>query len=143
MHRTTSGIHFLALLGIACVMTIPGKAIAQYNCAVAIELKGKEILKGQIRDVERPPTDQLWQHLNTLSFSPAEDAKDLPDPKTVEKTTLKGDLRVKINGAGYVELKEISLVRNKRNAAAWVIAPDDVDRILKMRKASGEDQPKK
>lgn len=141
MFRTKIRIPLLALLAIVCVAAVPGTASAQYNCAVAIELKGKEILNGQIRDVERPPTDQLWDHLRTLSFSPTANAKDLPDPKTVEKTTLKGELRVKIDGAGNVELSELNLVRNKRNTSAWVIAPEDVLRILKMRKA--DDTPKK
>jgi len=134
-------IRLLALVGIVCIAAIPGQAMAQYNCAVSIELKGKTILSGGIRDVERPPTDQLWETLHTLSFSPAASAKDLPDPQTVEKTTLKGDLRVKINGAGHVELTELNLVQNKFNTSAWVIAPEDVTRILKMRKA--DETPKK
>jgi hypothetical protein len=141
MFRTTIGIPFLALLGIVCIATVPGKAIAQYNCAVAIELKGKDVLKGQIRDVERPPTDQLWELLKSLSFSPTANGNDLPDPKSVEETTLKGALKVKINGAGNVELSELKLVRNKLNTSAWVIAPEEVTRILKMRKA--DDTPKK
>jgi hypothetical protein len=141
MFRSMIDVHFFAIFGIAFIAAIPGKAIAQYNCAVAIELKGKEILKGQIRDVERPPTDQLWELLKSLSFSPTPNAKDLPDPKSTEKTTLKGHLRVKINGAGNVEMSELNLVRNKLNTSAWVIAPEDVTRILRMRKA--EDAPKK
>jgi hypothetical protein len=141
MFRTTIGGPFLALLGIVCVAMVPGTVVAQYNCAVAIEHKGKDILKGQIRDVERPPTDQLWELLKTLSFSPTANGNDLPDPKSVEKTTLKGTLKVKINGAGNVELSELNLVRNKLTKTAWVIAPEDVIRILKMRKA--DNAPKK
>ena len=117
-------------------------AAAQYRCAVSIELKGKTVLQGEIRDTERPSTDQLWDLLKTLSFSPASKSKDLPDPQSVERATLKGGLRVKVNGEGQVELKEISLVRNKRSTDAWIIAPDDVARILKMRNASGEEKPK-
>lgn len=136
-----SAIRLLAFLGFAGILAAPGTVHAQYNCAVAIELKGKDILKGTIRDTERPPTDQLWEMLKSLSFSATASGKDLPDPKTVEKTTLKGALRVKINGAGNVELKELTLVRNRFNSAAWVIAPDEVTRILKMRK--GEKKPEK
>jgi hypothetical protein len=66
---------------------------------------------------------------------------DLPNPEAVEKTTLKGEVRVIINGAGNVEVAELNLVRNKRNTSAWVIAPEDVEKILKVRKA--KDAPKK
>jgi hypothetical protein len=142
MNHRTIGIFLITLFGVVGPMALPGKANAQYRCAVVIELKGAAVLRGQIRDVERPPTDELWKMLETLSFSPTKDGKDMADPKSVEQTTLKGELRVKVNGAGEVDLKELRLVRNKNNAEAWVIAPEDFTRILKMRKASAEEQPK-
>jgi hypothetical protein len=142
MCRATTRIRCIALVGIACIAAVPGTATAQYNCPVAVELDGKKILAGEIRDVSRPPTDRLWELLKTLSFSPAKDAKDLPDPKTHETASLKGELRVKITGAGQVGVKELNLVRNKLNLEAWVIAPADVTRILELRKASGDDKKK-
>jgi hypothetical protein len=128
------------LLVIAAVASMPTLAVAQYRCAVAIDLKGKTVLAGEIRDVERPPTDELWKLLKTLSFSPGKDGADLPDPKVTEKATLKGELRVKVNGAGQVALTELRLVRNPFNDAAWVIAPEDVTRILALRAAGKEDK---
>src|SRR5690349_9598053 len=121
-------------LGIPLMLALPAIASAQYNCAVTIEWKGKAILAGEIRDTDRPPTDQLWELLKTLSFAPARDAKDLPDPKAVAQATLKGELRVKINGAGEVPVAELRLVRNPFNPGAWVIAPDEVTRIVRLRK---------
>src|SRR5262245_62962816 len=106
MRLTVVGGLGLVLMGGVCLGFVSERALAQYRCAVAIELKGKEILKGQIRDVERPPTDQLWDLLKTLSFSPTANAKDLPDSGTATKTTLKGELRVTIDGAGSVPLTE-------------------------------------
>ena len=143
MYLSKFGVFLVVALGIPCVMAMPSRVFAQYRCAVAIELKGKAILKGEIRDVERPPTNQLWELLQSLSFSATENGKDVPDPKTVDRVTLKGELRVKVNGAGQVQLEELRLVRNKLNASAWVIAPEDVTRILKMRKTPGSEQPKK
>ena len=142
MNRGPIEIQFVALLGIACLAAMPAKASAQYNCPVAIELKGDKILIGQIRDEQRPSTARLWELLNTLSFSPDKGFKDLPEEETIGKATLKGELRVKIDGAGDVALKELNLVRNKYNAEAWVIAPADVTRIIRMRKVN-EDQPNK
>lgn len=123
-----------------CMLALPGVAEAQYRCGVAIELKGKAILQGTIRDVERPPTDELWELLKTLSFAPNKSAKDVPDPTVAETTTLKGDLRVTINGAGHVDVKELGLVRNKYAPETWQIAPAEVTRILKLRKV---EEPKK
>ena len=142
MNRGPIGIQFVALVGIACLAAMPAEASAQYNCPVAIELKGDKILNGQIRDEQRPSTARLWELLNSLSFSPDNGFKGLPEEKTVGKATLKGELRVTIDGAGDVALKELNLVRNKYNAEAWVIAPADVTRILGMRKAS-EENPNK
>jgi hypothetical protein len=45
--------------------------------------------------------------------------------------------------SGEVQLKELSLVRNKSDETAWVIAPEDVSRILKLRNAPSQEQPKK
>src|ERR1019366_10363503 len=98
---------------------LPSNADAQYRCAVAVEIKEKAVLQGQIRDVERPPTDQLWELLRTLSFSPTKEGRELPDLNAVEQATLKGKLRVAVNGAGDVELTELHLVRNKFNNSAW------------------------
>jgi hypothetical protein len=131
------GVLLASALGLCLCLLATPEARAQYRCAVGIELKGKTILAGQIRDTERPETDQLWELLKTLSFSPTSAAKDLPDPKTAERATLKGDLRVKVDGAGQVQLEELRLVRNKFDPTAWVIAPEDVTRILKLRKAAG------
>src|SRR2546425_10932828 len=119
MMRFPSGVVVVLFLGVVWLATFPGQVDAQYRCAVAIELKGKAVLQGEIRDTERPSTKQLWDLLKTLSFSATKDGKDLPDPKSVETATLKGELRVKINGAGQVELKEITLVRNKLSTEAW------------------------
>ncbi len=138
MNRTVIGLLLITLLGIACLVAIPDRAVAQYQCAVAIELKGKAVLKGEIRDTERPSTDQLWELLKSLSFSPTKDGKDLPSAKSAEQATLKGEIRVKVNGAGEVALRELGLVRNQFNPDAWVIAPADVALIIKMRKASGK-----
>ena len=143
MRRNVLGGSLVLLVGITFLAALPATADAQYRCAVAIEIKGKPVLQAQIRDVERPPTDELWDLLKSLSFSPTKDGKDLPDPTTNEQTTLKGDLRVTINGAGNVELTELRLVRNKLSTSAWVIAPADVTRILKMRKTAEDKQPKK
>lgn len=143
MYGNRSGIVLGIALSIAGLAAVPGHAVAQYRCAVAIELKGKTILAGEIRDTERPSTEELWDILRTLSFSATKDGRDLPDPKAVDQTTLKGALRVKVNGAGEVQLEELRLVRNKFNTSAWVIAPEDFARILKMRKEAGDEQPKK
>jgi hypothetical protein len=128
---------WLVVLTIACLTALPSQCYAQYNCPVKIELQGKALLEGLIRDTERPPTDVLWEiNLQTLSFSPAKDAKGLPDPKTKGEAKLAGDLSVVIDGAGQVRLKELRLVRNKFNSSAWVIAPEDFKRILQLRKGS-------
>jgi hypothetical protein len=143
MGHTRIGVLLGILVGLACWATLLDRADAQYRCAVTIDLKGTAVLQGTIRDVERPPTEQLWDTLRTLSFQPTRDGKGLPDPKSVERTMLNGEIRVRVNGAGEVSLKEISLVRNKRNTSAWVIAPDDVEQILKLRRSSGKEPPKK
>lgn len=120
MSRLTSA----QFLGLAASIVLPGSALAQYNCAVTIDVKDKVVLKGTIRDVERPPTEELWQILQTLAFTGDKEFKG----------TLKGQVRVKINGAGEVKLEELQLVPNKRGDG-WVIAPDDFARIVKLRKA--------
>lgn len=142
MYLSRTGVFAALVVGITCLLAVPTQAFAQYRCAVVIELKGKAILAGEIRDVERPPTNELWMTLNSLSFSPTKGSKDLPDPKSVDRATLKGELCVKVNGAGQVQLGELHLVRNKFNTSAWVIASDDAARILKMRNAASE-EPKK
>lgn len=129
MFRNRWRAGLIAVVGLG-FLAAPDRVAAQYNCAVTIELDGKGILRGTIIDVERPPTEQLWQTLNTLSFSGSAKA----DPQNPARATLKGDLRVIINGAGDVKLNELRLVQNKYNASAWVIAPEDVAQILKLRK---------
>jgi hypothetical protein len=143
MNRRQLVVLFVVLLGVAGWAALTGRAVAQYRCAVAIDLKGKAVLAGEIRDTERPRTNELWELLKTLSFNPTKDGQALPDPKSVERTKLEGEIRVRINGAGQVQLKELSLVRNKLDANAWVIAPEDVARILKLRNSSSQEQPKK
>ena len=128
----------LSIVAAAIVLVAPRPAAAQYLCPVGIELNGKKVLAAQIRDTERPSTDVLWQLLMTLSFSPTEDGKTLPNAADAKATTLKGKVRVQINGAGEVSLGELGLVQNRNNAGAWVIAPGDVTRILEMRKASAK-----
>lgn len=128
---------WIAVLGLAVVAAAPGRAQAQYNCAVNIEMGGKNVLAGQIRDEKRPSTPQLWELLQTLSFNEKE--KGLT--KENGGLTLKGDVRVIIDGAGQVKLSELRLVPNKFDATAWVIAPEDVARILKIRK-EGQPDPK-
>jgi hypothetical protein len=143
MHLSKTGILFASALAVAYLALSPGLVRAQYNCGVAIELKGKAVLKGQIRDTQRPRTDQLWELLKTLSFSPTEAGKVVPDPKAEDRATLKGELQVKINGAGQVKLEELRLVRNKYDATAWVIAPEEVTLILNIRKGPKVEEPKK
>jgi hypothetical protein len=131
-------------LGVGCLAALPSRGYGQYNCPVAIEFRGKAVLEGRIRDVERPSTDVLWEEkLKTLSFSPTEYGKDRSDLKAGEKTKLEGELRVVIDGAGHVSVKELHLVRNKFDTSAWVIAPEDFKRILELRKASSKGQPNK
>jgi hypothetical protein len=112
------------------LVCLPGAAKAQYLCAVTVKLGGKVVLTGQIRDAERPSTEQLWQTLQTLSLH-----GDGP--------TLKGDVLVVIDGAGEVRLRELNLVTNKYNRAAWVVAPADFERIMKIRKESTSKESKK
>ena len=126
-----------AFLGFACMIVLPAWASAQYNCAVTIDVKDKVVLKGTIRDVERPPTDELWQILQTLAFDGS-----VADKDSEGRGILKGVIRVKINGAGEVKLEELRLVPNKRDAKSWVIAPDDYARIVKLRKAQDEAEEK-
>jgi hypothetical protein len=128
MSRFTSALFF----GLVAIIALPGLARAQYNCAVTIDVKDKVVLKGTIRDVERPPTEELWQILQTLSFTGDKEFQG----------TLKGQIRVKINGAGEVKLEELQLVPNKRDSKSWVIAPDDYAKIVKLRKAQDEKKKK-
>jgi hypothetical protein len=119
-----------ACLGLA-VVAAPVKA--QYDCSVSIELDGKAVLAGRIRDEQRPSTEALWNLLKTLSFERTTVGKEVADPKSVDRTQLKGKIRVTIDGAGQAELAELNFVRNKYNPDAWVIAPTDVTRVIKSR----------
>jgi hypothetical protein len=126
------------LFGCACLVVLPAWASAQYNCAVTIDVKDKVVLKGTIQDVERPPTEELWQILQTLAFDGS-----VADKDSEGRGILKGVIRVKINGAGEVKLEELRLVQNKRDSKSWVIAPEDYTRIVKLRKAQDGKSKKK
>jgi hypothetical protein len=128
MVRSRLIVFAASLLGLA-IVAAPVKA--QYNCAVAIELDGKKVMAGQIRDTERPSTKALWDLLKTLSLSGS--GKEIADPTAVETMQLKGKVRVAIDGAGHAEVAELNFVRNKYNPSAWVIAPADVTRVIKAR----------
>ena len=92
MVRNTVNVLVILLVG-ACWLAAPGAADAQYRCGVAIELKGKVVFKGEILDTERPSTDELWNLLKTLSFTPAgKNIKDLPADKSVEQANTEGRL---------------------------------------------------
>jgi len=143
MSRRIMSTFFVLILGTIILAAMAAPADAQYRCAVAIQLKGKDVLKGEIRDTEPPSTDLLWELLHSLSFSPTDEAKGVPELKWVEKSTLTGELHVSINGAGSMKLKELRLIPNKRNPDAWVIEPSEVTRILQMRKAQSKESPKK
>jgi hypothetical protein len=124
-------------VGCFCLVVLPGKASAQYQCPVSIDVKDKKVLQAEIRDVERPPTEELWQILQTLAFTGS-----VPEPDAEGRSILKGDIRVKINGAGEVKLDELRLVRNKRDKKTWVIASEDFERIVKLRKEADKKSKK-
>jgi hypothetical protein len=126
------------VLGFACLLILPARASAQYLCPVSIDVKDKKVLQAQIRDVERPPTEELWQILQTLAFT-----GEVPEPNAEGRAVLKGDIRVKIDGAGEVKLLELRLVPNKRGKNSWVIAPEDFERIGKLRKEASKEKRKK
>lgn len=76
MCRTRPALFLIAVLSAGYLTAAPSRSYAQYNCPVAIELKGKAVLQASIRDVERPPTEVLWEEkLQTLNFTPARDGK--------------------------------------------------------------------
>lgn len=127
---TLRSVRFALLAGF---FALPALANAQYNCPVTIDLSKKTVLKAEIVDEERPSTEELWKLLKTIGFERAKGA-DIADPSKTEKTTLKGDIGVDIAGAGRVTVSELNLVRNRYNRDSWVIAPEDVARLLTMKR---------
>ncbi len=144
MYRSTP-VLLVMLVGIAGLTAFPDRADAQkgYRCPVTIEMQGKNVLQGEIRDTERPSTAELWNLLKSLSFGATKAGQGVSDLKSADKATLKGKIQVKVAGAGQVQVAELNLVRNKLNPEAWVIAPEDVARILKIQSGADKKQPKK
>lgn len=122
MHRLISA-GFLAFLSLS-VCSAPARA--QYNCPVTIRVDEKVTLKATIVEVKRPPTAQLWKMLPTLLFE---------GPAEVDGGTLKGAIRLTIDGAGDVRLEELRVVQHTKGGKLWLIDPDEIDRVLHARDA--------
>ena len=113
------------VLASMCLMVSPPRASAQYNCPVTIHLDEKVALKATIVEVKRPAKAELWKMLPTLLFE-----GPVADVDSTGSGTLKGTIRLTIDGAGDVRLQELRLVRHTKAGKLWLIDPDEFDRIV-------------
>jgi hypothetical protein len=126
----------IGLIASVCLVACPLCARAQYDCPVSIQVDKKTVLTTTIVEVKRPPTEQLWKMLPNLLFTGT-----VADVDSEGRGILKGAIRVRINGAGEAHLEELHLVRHTKGGKHWLIAPDELDKILQARRSSAKARP--
>jgi hypothetical protein len=101
-----------------------------------ISIDNKEVLVASTGDQGEEP-DVVWNYLKKLPLRPAEKSTFVirPDADNDAQATLKGEIRIRCYyGGGEATVKELKLVRDKKDKAKWLIDPAEVDRTFKLRK---------
>ena len=136
----------LATLACMAILAVQGEALAKRYVRFEVMLDEKVVRVGQAGD-DGEDADVVWNYLRELPLKPGDETvpKDKrpaegfeiePDADDPLKATLKGKVRVFCRYGGDVELDALRLVRDKADEDAWRLAPDEVDRTLKLRKAA-------
>ena len=108
-----------ALSGCLLVMFVP-PAVAGRDIGILVSLEGKPWLVGAWGDNGKANADGVWQYLKTASLQVAKDGKVEPDAKDKSRAKLVGKIEVKIRYGGTATVKELNLVRDKRDPDRWL-----------------------
>ena len=109
---------FLSITSAFCLPMLLAKSPSPMRAVkIEISLDGKTILKRGTGDNGSPDADQVWGYLDGLGMIATHDFPDFDPENDGGEIVINGDIQVKINSGGQVNLRQLAL--NYR---------DDVDR---------------
>lgn len=119
------------LSAVACVgCTRPG----QMYLKATIELDGKEVLNVGYGVSDSSGKDVAFKELEGRAFQPQNNWK--PDAGSTQELVLKGKIHLKLlhvqRVITLVDITELKLVPDTKNAGSWKLAPGEVDRLGKL-----------
>src|SRR5262249_36960781 len=96
-----------------------------------VKLDGMVVLTAGGGDDGKPGHD-VWGYLKRYEFRPAERFSVTPETKDPLKAVLRGEIVVQIDYGGEARTTSLKLVRPRKDAPFWKIAPGEVERLRKI-----------
>ncbi len=119
------------ILALGFVLVSGGRCLAARYVPITIWVNGHAVLKGGTNANADADPDALWQYLKNVKLEPIADYRVEPDPQDRLRATLAGKIVLEVSYAGRAEVSELQLIRDE--FATWKVAPDEIERTLKIR----------
>lgn len=130
-------VRFLSITGASLLglllLASPARAERDLVFEVVVENAGSRlILRAVIKGEDKEDADTVWKKYSTVELG-SDAAKVKADPGKENQATLKGKIGVWANHGGYIEVKQLRLVRKDKDSK-WMVAPEEIEKTLKTRK---------
>lgn len=124
-------LRLIFLSAVVCVgCTRPG----QMYLKATIELDGKKVLEAGYGESDSSSKFVAFKELENRTLTPQDNWK--PDVGSSQELVLKGKIHLKLLHVDRIitsiDVMELKLVPDSKNAGSWKLAPGEVDRLSKL-----------